>query len=84
MDRIQALEDFKETVDIFSKYIDNSKPDSPVTISDDSFSSKEITNAVDAIDFLKAWLDKEIADQVEEDDHKLFLKEGSPGYEVGE
>jgi hypothetical protein len=60
MTRADALYEFQEKVAEFAKFLDNDRPKSPVLLSDPTFSEQSISDAVDAVDSLRKWIDREV------------------------
>ncbi len=58
--RIDALYEFQEKVDKFTQFLDDDGAKSVVTLSDPSFTVQSIGDAVDSLDALKKWIDREV------------------------
>lgn len=58
--RIDALYEFQEKVDKFVQFLDDDGAKSVVTLSDPSFTVQAIGDAVDSLDALKKWIDREV------------------------
>ena len=84
MNRIDALNEISVAIKKMNEVLEAQSGESAIMVVDPSCQEESISVAIDALDSLGAWINRETTKQEEEDNHELFLQEGGPGYEVGE